>query len=83
MQMIFKEDFFLKETRCGFEISEMMKRAWSAELEVLEIVVDICNRNKLQYFADWGTLLGAVRHQGFIPWDDDIDICLKREDYTN
>lgn len=82
MQMIFKEDFFLKETRCGFEISEMMKRAWSAELEVLEIVVDICNRNKLQYFADWGTLLGAVRHQGFIPWDDDIDICLKREDYN-
>ena len=80
--MIFKEDFFLKETRCGFEISEMMKRAWSAELEVLEIVVDICNRNKLQYFADWGTLLGAVRHQGFIPWDDDIDICLKREDYN-
>ena len=80
--MIFKNEFFLKETRCGFEISEMMKRAWAAELEVLEIVVDICNRNKLQYFADWGTLLGAVRHQGFIPWDDDIDICLKREDYN-
>lgn len=80
--MRFVDGFFLKEIRCGFEVSEMMKRAWAAELEVLEIVVDICKRNRLQYFADWGTLLGAVRHQGFVPWDDDIDICLKREDYN-
>lgn len=79
--MEFAPEFFQKEVRCGFEIPEMMKRAWAAELEVLEVVVDICERNGLQYFADWGTLLGAVRHQGFIPWDDDMDICLKREEY--
>lgn len=80
--MEFLPEFFQKEVRCEFEISSMMKRAWAAELEVLEVVADVCERNGLQYFADWGTLLGAVRHQGFIPWDDDIDICLKREEYN-
>lgn len=80
--MEFSKDFFKREVREGFEISEMMKRAWAAQMEVLQVVIDICNKNELQYFADWGTLLGAVRHKGFIPWDDDIDICLKREDYV-
>ena len=79
--MDFSPEFFRKEIRCEFEISSMMKRAWAAELEVLQVVADVCEKNGLQYYADWGTLLGAVRHQGFIPWDDDIDICLKREEY--
>ena len=80
--MKFTEDFFKREKRDGFEISEMMKRAWAAQMEVLQVVIEVCQQNGLQYFADWGTLLGAVRHHGFIPWDDDIDICLKREDYN-
>lgn len=80
--MEFSKDFFKREVKCGFEIPEMMKRAWAAELEVLEVVKNVCEKNNIQYFADWGTLLGAVRHQGFIPWDDDIDICLKREEYN-
>ena len=80
--MQFTQDFFKPEIREGFEIPAMMKRAWAAQMEVLQVVADICEENSLQYFADWGTLLGAVRHQGFIPWDDDIDICLKREDYN-
>ena len=81
--MQFTQDFFKPEIREGFEIPAMMKRAWAAQMEVLQVVADICEENSLQYFADWGTLLGAVRHQGFIPWDDDIDICLKREDYNH
>jgi lipopolysaccharide cholinephosphotransferase len=80
--MQFTQDFFKPEIREGFEIPAMMKRAWAAQMEVLQVVADICEENGLQYFADGGTLLGAVRHQGFIPWDDDIDICLKREDYN-
>ena len=79
--MEFPSEFFKKEIRCGFEIPEMMKRAWAAELEVLEVIDTICREHNIQYFADWGTLLGAIRHKGFIPWDDDIDICLKRNDY--
>lgn len=79
--MEFSKDFFKRETRCGFEVPEMMKRAWAAEMELMNAVIQICDRNGLQYFADGGTLLGAVRHQGFIPWDDDIDLGMKREDY--
>lgn len=77
----FQESYFQDEVRDGFKIEGMMKRAWAAQIEVLEIIDDICRRYGLVYYADWGTLLGAVRHKGFIPWDDDIDICMPRPDY--
>lgn len=79
--MKFTKDFFCEEERCGFVVPAMMKRAWAAQMEVLEVINEICNRNGIKYFSDWGTTLGAIRHGGFIPWDDDIDICLLRKDY--
>lgn len=79
--MRFETEFFQTEEREGFVIESMMKHAWAAELKVLTFVDELCEENGISYFADWGTLLGAVRHQGFIPWDDDIDICMKREDF--
>lgn len=74
-------DFFRDEVRCGFYIPTAMKQAWAAELYVLEQIDRICTRHDITYFADWGTILGAVRHGGYIPWDDDLDICMKRADY--
>lgn len=78
----FTEEYFKGEEREGFYVEEMMKRAWAAQIEVLEIIDRFCKKYQMQYFADWGTLLGAVRHKGFIPWDDDIDIVMKRADYN-
>lgn len=79
--MYFEESFFEGEEREGFYVEPMMKKAWAAQLEVLQVIDEICTRHNIVYYAAWGTLLGAVRHKGFIPWDDDIDIAMKRADY--
>lgn len=76
-----KDSFLLDEVRCGFLVPSAIKQAWAAQLEVLAEIDRVCKKHNIQYFADWGTLLGAVRHGGYIPWDDDLDIVMKRADY--
>lgn len=80
--MEFNIDFFRDEVRNGFYIPTAIKQTWAAALEVLSEIDRICVKHGITYFADWGTLLGAVRHGGFVPWDDDLDICMKRDDYV-
>ena len=77
----FSDEWFHDEVRSGFYVDSLQKCAWAAQIEVLMEIDGICKRNHIKWFADWGTLLGAIRHAGFIPWDDDIDICMLREDY--
>ncbi len=77
----FPEEYFRPEVREGFFVGSMMKCVWAAQIEVLQEIERICDRHGLHYYADNGTLLGAVRHGGYIPWDDDLDICMFRDEY--
>ena len=60
---------------------ERTRKIQLAELELIKVFVNICERQKLTYYMSGGTMLGAVRHKGYIPWDDDADFMMPREDY--
>lgn len=79
--MEFPKSYFDDEVRDGFYVPSMMKRAWAAQMEVLEDIEKVCRKHNIHYQADYGTLIGAIRHGGFIPWDDDMDISMLRKDY--
>ncbi len=76
------EKYYMPEKREGFLVGEMMKRCWAAQMQALVEIEQVCIDNSVRFFAAYGTLLGAVRHKGFIPWDDDIDIGMLRDDYV-
>ena len=80
--MQFDASFYKPETRAGFDIKGMMKRYWASSMEVLEELDRVCRKNNIRYFAFYGTLLGAVRHKGWIPWDDDLDIIMYRDEFN-
>ncbi len=80
MQQI-PESFYMKEERGGEFIDARKKRIWAASLTLVMELDRICKKHDIPYIMDYGTLLGAVRHKGFIPWDDDCDFSMLRPDY--
>ena len=63
------------------EENNVIKIIHEKDMEIVEYFIDICEKNNLTYYIIGGTFLGAIRHKGFIPWDDDVDIAMPREDY--
>lgn len=78
---ILPREFFESEVRNDFYVSTKRKKVWAVELDILLQFDKVCKKHGLRYFLDGGTLLGAVRHKGFIPWDDDLDVIVSRDDY--
>ena len=78
----FPDDYFQNETRCNFHITGMMKRLWAVQIELLSWIDKVCKKYDIKYIMCYGSMLGTVRHKGYIPWDDDIDVAMLRADYT-
>lgn len=74
-------DFFNQEYRCGYCVDSEMKKIWAIGLDLYLEFARICQEYNLTHFMIYGTLLGCIRHEGFIPWDNDIDIGMPRKDY--
>ena len=77
----FKKDFFNEEVRDEFTVSVPRKKIWAVELDLMLQFDQVCKKHGLRYFLFCGSLLGAIRHRGFVPWDDDVDVAMPRDDY--
>lgn len=78
---IISEGFLQEETRCGFFVDIKRKKLWAVQLDMLLELDRVCKKYGLKYYLCGGSLLGGIRHHGFIPWDDDLDVALFRSDY--
>lgn len=76
------KNFKLERVDENLEVSNHRRLVQKKHIEILEKYINLCKENNLTYYAFYGTLLGAVRHQGFIPWDDDIDVVMPRKDFN-
>ena len=77
-----RDHFLEPETRCDTEISVHTKKVWKCMLDILEQFIRICDKYDLKWSVTSGTLLGAIRHGGFIPWDEDLDVAMPRKDFN-
>lgn len=74
-------EFYDTEVRCGYTVTTKQKKIWAIQLDLLFQLLCVCKKHDIKIIAYCGTILGAVRHGGFIPWDDDIDVALTRPEY--
>lgn len=75
------ENFLDEEIRCDYTVSSKTKASWAVMIDLYVELKRVCDKYNLKMMADSGTTLGAARHKGFIPWDDDMDVMMPREDY--
>lgn len=73
--------FLNEEVRCDYRVVTELKKVWAIQLELLSKFDEVCKANNIEYTIWAGTLLGAVRHHGYIPWDDDLDVAMTRENF--
>ena len=81
LKLAIPEEFYQEEVRDEYLVTAKLKKIWAVELDLFHELLRVCKKYDIKVFAFAGTLLGAVRHKGFIPWDDDVDVCLDRENY--
>ncbi|MBR4657488.1 MAG: LicD family protein [Oscillospiraceae bacterium] len=74
-------DYLKEETICDFRVTEGRKKLWAVILDLIYEFDRVCQKHGLTYYMIYGSLLGAARHKGFIPWDDDFDVAMPRADY--
>ena len=79
--MNYDPEFIKEEYRVDWLVTETVKKVWWIQLDILQKFDAICRKHNLRWYPIGGILIGVVRHKGFIPWDDDVDVAMPREDY--
>lgn len=79
--MNYDPEFIKEEYRSGWLVTEEVKKSWWIQLDILQKFDAICKKHNLRWYPIGGILIGVIRHKGFIPWDDDVDVTMPREDY--